>query len=53
MHESGLGTNVWSGRASQEGDRQDRIRGLALMYPAFDWSGSVLRAIMDMRAQPI
>ena len=50
---SRIGTNVWSGRASQEGDRQDGIRGLALMYPASDWSGLVLRAIMDMRAQRI
>ena len=44
-------TNVWSGRASQEGSSSWRS-GLAQMYPASDWS-SLLRAIMDISARAI
>ena len=44
--------NVWSGRASQEAFVELAVRGLASMYPAFDWS-VVLRAIMDISAPAI
>src|SRR5215470_3913086 len=42
---------VWSGRASQEVSSIWRLCGLASMYPASDWSGFVLRAIMDISAR--
>jgi hypothetical protein len=44
--------NVWSGRASQEGFVELAVCGLALMYPASDWS-LFLRAIMDISARAI
>jgi hypothetical protein len=42
----------WSGRASQEFPAI-WLCGLASMYPASDWSGWLLRAIMDISAQAI
>jgi hypothetical protein len=50
--EAGFDPNVWSGRASQEFPAI-WLCGLASMYPASDWSGSLLRAIMDISAQAI
>jgi hypothetical protein len=41
---------VWSGRASQEELRVGDC-GLASMYPASEWSSSLLRAIMDISAR--
>jgi hypothetical protein len=50
LHESAL---MYGPAARRKRDGQNRICGLALMYSASNWSGSVLRAIMDTRAQPI
>jgi hypothetical protein len=38
MHESGPGTSVWTGRALQAGSNDLEIIGLALLYPALEWS---------------
>ena len=43
---------VWSGRALQVDFAAMAVSGLALMYPAFDWS-VVLLAIMDISARAI
>ena len=47
------GPSVWTGRALQaENDDLGKV-GLALLYPAYCWSGLELLAIMDIRARSI
>ena len=38
LHESACGTSVWTGRALQAGSDELKIIGLALLYPALEWS---------------
>jgi hypothetical protein len=38
LHMSGYGTSVWTGRAWQAGSDDLEIIGLALLYPALEWS---------------
>ena len=47
-----VGTSVWTGRVLQAGFDDLETIGLALLYPALEWSVWLL-AIMDIRAHPI
>jgi hypothetical protein len=40
VHESVVGTSVWTGRALQAGYDDLEMVGLALLYPALEWSAS-------------
>jgi hypothetical protein len=46
---SGRGPSVWTGRALQVGSDDLEMIGLALLYPALEWSVELL-AIMDIGA---
>jgi hypothetical protein len=45
--------NVWTGGVSQERNLETAAVGLALMYPAYQWSVQQLLATMDISAHPI
>jgi hypothetical protein len=44
---------VWTGGVSQERNLETAALGLALMYPACQWSVQQLLATMDISAHPI
>jgi len=44
---------VWTGGVSQERNLETAAVGLALMYPAYQWSVQQLLATMDISAHPI